>query len=59
MVEVARNPAANPTTLFAVFVREDNTRQATEQKAPGLCAASMEDYNIVESMEPDPTGFRE
>ncbi|THG15787.1 hypothetical protein TEA_028689 [Camellia sinensis var. sinensis] len=59
LVEVARNPAANPTTLFAVFVREDNTRQATEQKAPGLCAASMEDYNIVESMEPDPTGFRE
>ncbi|KAI7998430.1 putative E3 ubiquitin-protein ligase RZFP34 [Camellia lanceoleosa] len=28
-------------------------------KAPGLCAASMEDYNIVESMEPDPAGFRE
>ncbi|CAL5339269.1 unnamed protein product [Camellia sinensis] len=38
---------------------EDNTKQATEQKAPGLCAASMEDYNIVESMEPDPAGFRE
>ncbi|CAL5340840.1 unnamed protein product [Camellia sinensis] len=32
LVEVARNPVANPATLFAVFVREDNTRQATEQK---------------------------
>ncbi|KAI8024154.1 CCR4-NOT transcription complex subunit 1 [Camellia lanceoleosa] len=56
---VARNPAANPATLFAIFVGEDNTRQATEQKAPGLCAASMEDYNIVESVKPDPAGFRE
>ncbi|THG09063.1 hypothetical protein TEA_017053 [Camellia sinensis var. sinensis] len=26
------NPVANPTTLFAVFVRKDNTRQPTEQK---------------------------
>ncbi|KAI8016336.1 hypothetical protein LOK49_LG05G03154 [Camellia lanceoleosa] len=30
LVEVARNPAANLATLFAVFVGEDNTRQATE-----------------------------
>ncbi|KAI8020626.1 hypothetical protein LOK49_LG04G00170 [Camellia lanceoleosa] len=32
LVEVARNPAANPATLFAIFVREDNTRQATQHK---------------------------
>ncbi|KAI8011960.1 Nuclear pore complex protein NUP98A [Camellia lanceoleosa] len=58
LVEVARNPVANPATPFAVFVREDNTRQATEQKVVRNIA-SMEDYNIVESMEPDPAGFRE
>ncbi|KAI8018564.1 hypothetical protein LOK49_LG04G00137 [Camellia lanceoleosa] len=27
-------------------------------KAPRLSVASKEDYNIVESMEPDPAGFR-
>ncbi|KAL7238560.1 hypothetical protein ACSBR2_004617 [Camellia fascicularis] len=59
LVEVAGNPAANPATLSAVFVGEDNTRQATEQKVLGLSAASREDYNIVESVEPDPAGFRE
>ncbi|KAI8005550.1 CCR4-NOT transcription complex subunit 1 [Camellia lanceoleosa] len=84
LVEVARNPTANPATLFAIFVGEDNTRQATEQKfnttedtllkLNGLASpkdllagavldvpleASREDYNIVESVEPDPAGFRE
>ncbi|KAI7994406.1 CCR4-NOT transcription complex subunit 1 [Camellia lanceoleosa] len=32
LVEVARNPTANPATLSTIFVGEDNTRQATEQK---------------------------
>ncbi|CAL5424498.1 unnamed protein product [Camellia sinensis] len=59
LVKVARNLATNPATFFTVFVREDNTRQATEQKAPGLSVAIKEDYNIMESVEPNPTGFRE
>ncbi|CAL5430848.1 unnamed protein product [Camellia sinensis] len=33
LVEVARTPATNPATIFAIFVGKDNTRQATEQKA--------------------------
>ncbi|KAI8021535.1 Homeobox-DDT domain protein RLT2 [Camellia lanceoleosa] len=54
LVEVARNPTTNPTTFFAIFAGEDNTRQAIEQKAPGLYATSREDYNIVESVESYP-----
>ncbi|KAL6973680.1 hypothetical protein U1Q18_027867 [Sarracenia purpurea var. burkii] len=62
LVEVARNPATNNAANAAVFSavsmrKEDNIRQAREKKAPGLSAASKEDYNVVESVEPDPAGF--
>ncbi|KAL6965062.1 hypothetical protein U1Q18_036119 [Sarracenia purpurea var. burkii] len=64
LVEVARNPAANTAANAAAFSavsmgKEDNIRQAREKKAPGPSAASKEDYNVVESVEPDPVGFRE
>ncbi|KAL6997605.1 hypothetical protein U1Q18_007732 [Sarracenia purpurea var. burkii] len=63
LVEVARNPAANYAANVAAFSavsmgKEDNIRQAREKKAPGPSTASKEDYNVVESVEPDPAGFR-
>ncbi|KAL6992365.1 hypothetical protein U1Q18_010473 [Sarracenia purpurea var. burkii] len=62
LVEVTRNPAANyaaNTVAFsAVSMGKENIRQAREKKAPGPSAASKEDYNVVESVEPDPAGFR-
>ncbi|KAL7203784.1 hypothetical protein ACSBR2_016943 [Camellia fascicularis] len=57
LVEVARNPAANNAAVSVG--KEDSTRQAREKKAPGHAVVSREDYNVVESMEPDPAGFRE
>ncbi|GFZ00664.1 transcription regulator [Actinidia rufa] len=60
LVEVARNPAANPAAFSAVSVgKEDNTRQAREKKAPGHSAVSKEDYSVVETVEPDAVGFRD
>ncbi|KAL6985009.1 hypothetical protein U1Q18_018390 [Sarracenia purpurea var. burkii] len=63
LVKVDRNPAANYATNAAAFSavfmgKEDNIRQAREKKAPGPSAASKEDYNVMESIEPDPVGFR-
>ncbi|XP_057511675.1 uncharacterized protein LOC130793815 isoform X2 [Actinidia eriantha] len=60
LVEVARNPAANPAAFSAVSVgKEDNTRQAREKKVPGHSAVSKEDYSVVETVEPDAAGFRD
>ncbi|KAA8515904.1 hypothetical protein F0562_019083 [Nyssa sinensis] len=60
LVEVARNPAAGTAALSAVAVgKEDATRQSRDKKALGHSAASREDYNTVEPVEPDPAGFRE
>ncbi|KAL7173301.1 hypothetical protein ACSBR2_032712 [Camellia fascicularis] len=64
LVEVARNPAANPATLLLsllgrIIPDKLQSRRLSEILAPGLSAASREDYNIVESVEPDPAGFRE
>ncbi|KAL6963018.1 hypothetical protein U1Q18_037983 [Sarracenia purpurea var. burkii] len=59
LVEVARNYATNAVAFSAVSMgKEDNIRQAREKKAPGPSAASKEDYNVMESVEPDPAGFR-
>ncbi|CAL5355003.1 unnamed protein product [Camellia sinensis] len=45
LVEVAKTPAANLATLFAIFVGKDNTRQATEHKVSVLF---LEWYRICE-----------
>uniref|UniRef100_A0A2N9FJB6 CCR4-NOT transcription complex subunit 1-like n=1 Tax=Fagus sylvatica TaxID=28930 RepID=A0A2N9FJB6_FAGSY len=60
LVEVVKNPAASVAALSGVNVgKDDKARQSKDKKAPGHSTASREDYNNVESVEPDPAGFRE
>ncbi|KAK1364557.1 CCR4-NOT transcription complex subunit 1 [Heracleum sosnowskyi] len=57
LVEIARNPAAlsDPTVG-----KEDNLRHSRDRKqATGHSAASREEYNLLDSVEPDPVGFRD
>ncbi|XAR63221.1 hypothetical protein NMG60_11023087 [Bertholletia excelsa] len=61
LVEVAKNPAANTTASSTVSVaKEDIARQTRDnKKAPGPSAGGRDEYNVLDSMEPDPAGFRE
>ncbi|KAM7476295.1 hypothetical protein LguiB_023538 [Lonicera macranthoides] len=58
LVEIARNPAAVSLSGLTIG-KDDNTRQSRERKATGNSTVSREDYNVPESVEPDPAGFRE
>ncbi|KAJ1388195.1 CCR4-NOT transcription complex subunit 1, CAF1-binding domain [Sesbania bispinosa] len=60
LVEMIKNPAANTAALSASNAgKEDKARQSRDNKGPGLLAANREELNSVDSVEPDPAGFRE
>ncbi|XP_059651610.1 uncharacterized protein LOC132299153 [Cornus florida] len=59
LVEVARNPSSSATLSSLTAGKEDNSRPPRDKKAAGHSAASREDYNVPEPVEPDPAGFRE
>ncbi|KAB1225230.1 CCR4-NOT transcription complex subunit 1 [Morella rubra] len=66
LVEIVKNPAAGVVPLSGVNVgKEDKVRQLKDKKvtgyfiASGNYTASREDYNNLESVEPDPAGFGE
>ncbi|XP_024032955.1 CCR4-NOT transcription complex subunit 1 [Morus notabilis] len=59
LVEMIKNPTANVAAASGVNVgKEDKARQSRDKKTPGV-SVSKEDLSNVESLEPDPTGFRE
>ncbi|XP_028804636.1 CCR4-NOT transcription complex subunit 1 isoform X2 [Neltuma alba] len=59
LVEMIKNPAANAASLSAIGTgKEDKNKQSRDKKSPGALA-SREEFNSVESVEPDPAGFRE
>ncbi|XP_075501008.1 uncharacterized protein LOC142539437 isoform X2 [Primulina tabacum] len=60
LVEIAKNPIANLTTLPTVIVgKEDNMRSSKDKKVSGLPGSSREDYSATELVEPDPAGLHE
>ncbi|XP_057455962.1 uncharacterized protein LOC130747140 isoform X2 [Lotus japonicus] len=52
LIEMIKNPAANTSALSASNAGKDD-------KGPGPLAANREDMNNVDSIEPDPAGFRD
>nr|XP_025640967.1 CCR4-NOT transcription complex subunit 1 isoform X1 [Arachis hypogaea] len=60
LIEMIKNPSVNPASLsVSVPAKEDKARQSRDNKGPGMLAPNREEVNIVESVEPDPAGFRE
>lgn len=60
LVEMIKNPTAIVAASSGVSVgKEDKARQSRDKKAPGASVVSREDFSNVESVEPDPAGFRE
>ncbi|KAK7277081.1 hypothetical protein RIF29_18231 [Crotalaria pallida] len=60
LVEMFKNPAANAAAQSAGNAgKEDKAKQPRDSKGPSLLAANREDLTVVESVEPDPAGFRE
>ncbi|PQM37003.1 CCR4-NOT transcription complex subunit 1 isoform X1 [Prunus yedoensis var. nudiflora] len=60
LVEMVKNPASNVAAPSAINVgKEDKTRQSRDKKAPVHSPVNREDFSNVESLEPDPAGFRE
>ncbi|KAK7287009.1 hypothetical protein RJT34_22414 [Clitoria ternatea] len=56
LLEMIKNPAAlSPSNVG----KEDKARLSRDNKVPGLPAVSREELNGVDSVEPDPAGFRE
>ncbi|KAL8147590.1 hypothetical protein AgCh_005056 [Apium graveolens] len=60
LVEIARNPSSSATGLSGlVSGKEDNLRHSRNRKqTTGLSAATREEYYLLDSVEPDPVGFR-
>ncbi|KAL8091899.1 uncharacterized protein LOC141692281 isoform X1 [Apium graveolens] len=60
LVEIARNPSSSATGLSGLVAgKEDNLRHSRDRKqTTGLSAASREEYYLLDSVEPDPVGFR-
>ncbi|CAI0393707.1 unnamed protein product [Linum tenue] len=57
LIEIVRNPTANAAAISAFAVgKDDKTRQ---RKAPSQPSIGRDDFNNVESVEPDPAGFRD
>ncbi|XP_039684486.1 CCR4-NOT transcription complex subunit 1 isoform X2 [Medicago truncatula] len=56
LLEMIKNPAALSASNVG---KEDKVRQSRDNKGPGLQVANREALNIVDSVEPDPAGFRE
>ncbi|KAI4356708.1 hypothetical protein L6164_000708 [Bauhinia variegata] len=59
LVEMVKNPTSNTALSVTSAAKEDKTRQPRDKKGPSLVAANREEFNGVESIEPDPAGFRE
>ncbi|KAI4354776.1 hypothetical protein L6164_003615 [Bauhinia variegata] len=59
LVEMVKNPTANASLSVTSAAKEDKTRQPRDKKGPSLLAANREEFNGMESVEPDPAGFRE
>ncbi|BBG97359.1 transcription regulator [Prunus dulcis] len=60
LVEMVKNPASNVAAPSAINVgKEDKARQSRDKKAPVHSPVNREDFSNVESVEPDPAGFRE
>ncbi|XP_019427312.1 PREDICTED: CCR4-NOT transcription complex subunit 1-like [Lupinus angustifolius] len=60
LVEMVKKPAASSAALYAGNAgKDDKARQSTDNKDPGLLVANREELITVESVEPDPAGFRE
>ncbi|KAL8119106.1 hypothetical protein AgCh_016563 [Apium graveolens] len=60
LVEIARNPSSSATGLSGlVSGKEDNLRHSRDRKqTTGLSATTREKYYLLDSVEPDPVGFR-
>ncbi|XP_020538535.1 CCR4-NOT transcription complex subunit 1 isoform X2 [Jatropha curcas] len=61
LIEIVRNPVAANSAALTDFtsVKEDKTRQSRDKKAASQSIANREDYSNLDSVEPDPVGFRE
>ncbi|KAL9303652.1 hypothetical protein ACSQ67_020915 [Phaseolus vulgaris] len=56
LLEMIKNPGALTSGNAG---KEDKARQSRDIKVPGLLPANREEFNSVDSIEPDPAGFRE
>ncbi|XP_027908150.1 CCR4-NOT transcription complex subunit 1 isoform X1 [Vigna unguiculata] len=56
LLEMIKNPGALSSSNAG---KEDKARQSRDIKVPGLLPANREEFNSVDSIEPDPAGFRE
>ncbi|KAE9611238.1 putative CCR4-Not complex component, Not1, CCR4-NOT transcription complex subunit 1, HEAT [Lupinus albus] len=60
LVEMVKNPTASAAALSAGNAgKDDKARQSRDNKGPGLLVANREELTTVESVEPDPAGFRD
>ncbi|KAK7386118.1 hypothetical protein VNO78_26091 [Psophocarpus tetragonolobus] len=57
LLEMIKNPGALSSSNGAG--KEDKARQSRDNKVPGLLPANREEFNSVDSIEPDPAGFRD
>ncbi|KAL5134617.1 CCR4-NOT transcription complex subunit 1 [Glycine soja] len=56
LLEMIKNPGAISSSNAG---KEDKARQSRDIKVPGLLPANREEFNSIDSIEPDPAGFRE
>ncbi|OIW00926.1 hypothetical protein TanjilG_10004 [Lupinus angustifolius] len=56
LVEMVKNPTASAAGNAG---KDDKARQSRDNKGPGMLVANREELTSVESVEPDPAGFRE
>ncbi|CAN1248811.1 CCR4-NOT transcription complex subunit 1 [Linum perenne] len=60
LMEIVKNPTANVAALSAFSVgKDDRTRQKKFWQVTNLSSNTREDFSTVESVEPDPAGFRD
>ncbi|XP_065859281.1 uncharacterized protein [Euphorbia lathyris] len=60
LIEIVKNPSANSAALSSFTVgKEDKARQSRDKKVINQSIANREDYVNVDSVEPDPPGFRD
>ncbi|CAJ1948188.1 unnamed protein product [Sphenostylis stenocarpa] len=56
LLEMIKNPGSLSSSNAG---KEDKARQSRDIKGPGMLPANREEFNSVDSIEPDPAGFRE